>query len=173
MRSSMQAILATSLVAFGYLLGSTQIFHAAFAQSEDSTPSEDAVKKIGEAHEALKRAVEQLQRESRYSAVTKSVNSFAVMAGGIDVKEELEGGHGVDPETWASLYVATYELKANRVKDESLADWVDTNLLGFDNDGHLTYRNKVVRIYSVSKLRKLMSQRMVVLGEVKDQKGAR
>ena len=173
MRSSMQGAIAASLIGIGYLLGSAQIFQSAFAQSEDSAPSDDAVKKIAESHEALKRAVEQLQRESRYSAVTKSVNAFAVLAGGIDVKEELEAGNGVDPETWASLYVATDELKRNRVKDESLADWVDTNLLGFDNDGHLTYRNKVVRIYSVSKLRKVIAQRMVVLGESKEAKGSR
>jgi hypothetical protein len=64
-------------------------------------------------------------------------------------------------------------LKKNNLKDDQLADWVDTNLLGYDSNGHLTYRNKVVRIYSVSRLRKLNAQRMVVLGETKELKSRR
>ncbi len=173
MRSSMRLFGMISLVGLGYFLGSSPLFRTAQGQPPEVAISDDAVKKIIESHDALKKAVEQLQRDSRYMSVTKSVNPYSVLVGGIDAKEDLESGQGVDPETWAALCVATFELKKNHVKDEALADWVDTNLLGFDNDGHLTYRNKVVRIYSISRLRKLNSQRMVVLGEIKERKNSR
>lgn len=170
MQTSMRFVLAASLVAFGYLLGSSQILRTAGAQPEDSAPSDDAIKKIAEAHDSLKKAAAQLALESRYASVTKAVNPFAILVGGINAKDDLEAGHGVDPETYAALNVAAYELKKNRAKDETLADWVDPSLLGYDSEGHLTYRNKVVRIYSISRLRKLNAQRMIVLGEIREKK---
>ncbi|HEY0983202.1 MULTISPECIES: hypothetical protein [unclassified Schlesneria] len=173
MRSAAWVLTATSLVAFGYVLGSTQVFPLAHAQPDDVSVSEESTKKIVEAHDALKKAMEQLKLESRYESVTKGVNSYAVLVGGINAKEDLESGQGVDPETFAALSTAAYQLKKYSIKDDSLADWVDTNLLGYDNNGHLTYRNKVVRIYSISRLRRLDAQRMVILGETTDNKKAR
>jgi hypothetical protein len=173
MQRLMRFGLAGSLIALGYLIGSSQIFQAASAQNSDAAVSEESAKRVFEANEALKKAASQLILDSRYSSATKSVNSYAVLAGGIDVKEALESGQGVDPDTWAALNVAIYELKKSRVKDDSLSDWVDTNLFDFDNNGHLTYRNKIVRIYSISKLRKLNAQRSLVLGETKEQKSSR
>lgn len=173
MRSLMRFGLAGSLVALGYVLGSSQIFQAASAQNSDAAISEESSKRVIEANEALKKAASQLTLDSRYNSATKTVNPYAVLAGGIDVKEDLESGQGVDPDTWAALNVAVYEMKKSRVKDESLSDWVDTNLFGFDNNGHLTYRNKIVRIYSISKLRKLNAQRSLVLGETKELKSSR
>ena len=173
MRSSMRVLLAGSLVALGYLLGTSQVFRVAHAQTEEMPPTDDAIKKIVEAHDALKRAAAQLSLESRYTSATKAINPFSVLVGGINAKEDLEGGHGVDPNTFAALSVAIYDLKHNRVKDEMLSDWVDTSLFAYDNEGHLTYRNKAVRIYSISQLRKLNAQRMMVLGELKEQKPSR
>lgn len=170
MRSSMRFIVAGGLVAFGYVMGSTAMFRVAQAQPDAATPSDDAIKKIGDANVSLRAAALQLTSESRYSSATKSVNSYAVLVGGIDVKEDLEDGHGVDPETFAALNVAMYEIKKNNVRDDSLADWIDPNLFSYDPSGHLMYRNKVLRIYSISRLRKLNAQRMVVLGEAKDAK---
>ena len=170
MRSSMRVFTAAGLVALGYFLGASQLFRTAQAEPDDSPPTDEAIKKIVEAHDALKRAASQLALETRYTSVTKAVNPYAVLVGGLNAKEDLEGGHGVDPETFAALNAAAYELKKNRAKDDSLADWVDTNLIGYDSDGHLTYGNKLVRIYSISRLRKLNAQRMVVLGETKEQK---
>ena len=172
MRSSVQIFTAGCLIAIGYVLGTCQVHRVAFAEPEDSV-SDESTKKISDANDALKKAVEQLKLESRYESVTKGVNPYSVLVGGINAKEDLEGGHGVDPDTFAALNVAVYQLKKNNVKDESLADWVDTNLLGYDNNGHLTYRNKVVRIYSISRLRKLNAQRMVILGETKEVKQSR
>ena len=173
MKISVRVLTAGCLVALGYILGSCQPLPMAFAQPEDSSVSDEAAKKIVEAHDALKKAADQLKLESKYESVTKGVNSFSVLVGGINAKEDLESGHGVDPETFAALNVAVYQLKKNNIKDDQLADWVDTNLLGYDSNGHLTYKNKVVRIYSIARLRKLNAQRQVVLGETKEVKTQR
>ena len=173
MRRTTWFLAACGLVALGYLLGSCDLFRVAQAQPDDASVSDEATKKIVEAHDALRKAMEQLKLESRYESVTKGVNAFSVLVGGINAREDLESGQGVDPETFAALNVAAFQLKKNNIKDELLADWVDTNLLGYDSNGHLTYRNKVVRIYSISRLRKLNAQRMVVLGETKENKQSR
>ena len=170
MNRSIRVFTAGCLVAMGYVLGTCQVFSTALAQPDEASVSEDAAKRIVEANDALKKAVDQLKLESKYESVTKGVNAFSVLVGGINAKDDLENGHGVDPETFAALNVAAYQLKKNNIKDDQLADWVDTNLLGYDSNGRLTYRNKVVRIYSISRLRKLQAQRSVVLGEAKDSK---
>jgi methionine aminopeptidase len=173
MRTSVRLLSAGCLIALGYVMGSCQVMSLALAQPDETPISEDAAKKIVEAHDSLKKAMEQLKLDSRYESVTKGVNSYAVLVGGVNARDDLESGHGVDPETFAALNVAAYQLKKNNIKDDQLADWVDTNLLGYDSNGHLTYRNKVVRIYSISRMRKLNAQRMVVLGETKDSKPGR
>lgn len=163
-------ILGTGLLALGYFLGSMNPFPALRAQDGDSGPSEDSAKKIVAANDALKAAVDQLKLESRYEVATKGINSYAVMVGGLNAKDDLESGRGVDPETFAALYAAAYDLKKLNLKDDSLADWVDVNLLDYDAEGRLTYQNKVVRIYPVSRLKKLNAQRRVLIGEVKADK---
>lgn len=192
MQITIRLFLAVGLVAFGYFLGSAQVFRTVQADQEDELPSDDAVKKIGDAYGALKSAAQQLITESRYSSVTKAINPYAVLVGGLNVKEDLESGRGVDPETFAALNVAAYDLKKGtsteepadtrgRQKDKDkdkesenlLADWIDPNLLGYDSNGRLTYRNKVVKVYSISKLRRLNAQRLVVLSGTKDNKPAR
>ena len=162
--------LGTGLLAVGYLLGTLGLFSAARAQEGDAGPSDDSAKKIVAANDTLKAAVEQLKLESRYESATKGINTYAVMVGGLNAKEDLESGRGVDPETFAALYVAAYDLKKLSLKDDTLADWVDVNLLDYDAEGRLTYQNKVVRIYPVSRLKKLSTQRRVVIGEVKAEK---
>jgi hypothetical protein len=173
MQSVKRILAAGCLIGIGYILGHSRIIENASADPSDFTISEDTAKSISDAHDGLRKAVDKLKLDSRYEAVTKSINSYAVMVGGINAKEDLEAGHGVDPETFAALSVAVYQLKKHNIKDDQLADWVDTNLLGLDSNGHLTYRNKVVRLYPISKLRKLQEQRMFVLGELKGEKGSR
>lgn len=170
MNSSMRILVACCLVAVGYFLGSSNVFKAAHGQTEESLPSEDALKKVRDAYAAMKSAREQLKSESRYESVTKELNPYAVLVGGLNVKEDLESGHGIDPDSFAALNVAIFDIKKNNVKDETLADWVDVNLFSYDSNGRLMYRNKVVRVYSISRLRRLNSQRLVVLDEVKDKK---
>lgn len=160
-------VLGSGLLTIGYLLGSLGLFSAVRAQEDGAAPSEDTVKKIVAANDALKAAVDQLKNESRYEVATKGINSYAVMVGGLNVKEDLESGHGVDPETFAALYAAAFDLKKLNIKDDSLADWLDVNLLDYDAEGRLTYQNKVVRIYPVSRLKKLNALRQVLIGETK------
>jgi hypothetical protein len=159
--------LGTGLLTVGYLLGSLGLFSAVRAQEGDAGPTDDSVKKIVAANDALKAAIDQLKLESRYEVATKGINSYAVMVGGLNAKEDLESGRGVDPETFAALYTAAYDVKKLNLKDETLADWVDVSLLDYDAEGRLTYQNKVVRIYPVSRLKKLSTQRRVLIGEVK------
>jgi hypothetical protein len=170
MLSFKRMVLATGLLATGYVLGSLSPFVPLRAQDGDAGPSDDSAKKIVSANDALKSAVDQLKLESRYESATKGINSFAVMVGGVNAKDDLESGHGVDPETFAALYAAAYDLKKMNIKDDSLADWVDVNQLDYDADGRLTYQNKIVRMYSVSKLKKLNAQRRVLIGEAKAEK---
>jgi hypothetical protein len=159
-----------ALVALGYLLGTCSPFAPVRAQEDGGLPSDDATKKIVDANDKLKAAVESLKLESRYEAATKSVNPYAVLIGGLNAREDLESGKGVDPETFAALYTAAYDMKKLNLKDDSLADWVDTAQLDYDGEGRLTYGGKVVRIYPVSKLKKLRAQRMVLIGEAKPDK---
>lgn len=155
------------LVALGYVLGAAGPFAPARAQEERTAPSDEAVKKIVDANDKLKAAVEALKLESRYESATKGINSYAVLVGGLNVKEDLESGHGVDPETFAALYTAAYDLKKLNLKDDSLADWVEIAKLDYDPEGRLTYGGKVVRIFPVSKLKKLRAQRLVLIGEAR------
>jgi len=170
MFSYKRMLLGTGLLTVGYLLGSLSPFSPVRAQDEDAGPSDDSAKKIVVANDALKSAADQLKAESRYKVATKGINSFAVMVGGLNVQEDLESGHGVDPETFAALYAAAYDLKKLNLKDESLADWIDVSQLDYDAEGRLTYHNKVVRIFSVSRLKKLNAQRRVLIGESKAEK---
>ena len=156
-----------AMMGLGYLLGSSSPFAPVRAQDADSRPSEEAGKKITEANDKLKAAAETLKLESRYDSATKQVNSYAVLVGGVNPKEDLESGHGVDPETFAALYVAAYDMKKLNVKDDSLAEWVDISQLDYDTEGRLTYGGKVVRIYPVSRLKKLRAQRLALIGEKK------
>ena len=172
MKSSMRMILGAGLLALGYVLGSTPVLSVALAQPEESVPSDETVQKIRDAHNALRNARELLRNESRYESVTKAVNPFAVLVGGLNVKEDLESGQGIDPESFTALSVAIYDIKKNNLKSDVLADWVDVNLFSYDNNGQLLYRNKVVRIYSISRLRRLNAQRQVILEELKEKRVA-
>ena len=86
---------------------------------------------------------------------------------------------------FAALSVAAYDFKKGHLKEEktdndsAFADWVIEHKivddLAYDSNGRLTFKNKVVRMYSISKLRRLNAQRMVVqmLEGKKDRKPSR
>ncbi len=146
------------LIAFGFVLGrvdTTSTWNLLRAQDAEKTgPSEETTKKIQLANDALKAATESLKNESLYTSATKSTNVFGVLSGGLNAVDDLESGRGVDPETFAALYAddATEDVKLH---------------LGKDEDGRLTYKNKVVRIYPISRLKKAYTQRAIVTGEMK------
>ncbi|MCH7688590.1 MAG: hypothetical protein IH899_18235 [Planctomycetes bacterium] len=87
-----------------------------------------------------------LQQENVYNSATKGLNSFLVSTGGGDAVADLESGRGVDPETFAALYadLATDEVAQHLAKDE---------------EGRLTYKGKLVRIYPIARLKELFTKR--------------
>lgn len=144
------------ILAAGFVLGRVDWsgLRIARAQEPAAGPSEEAMKKIQTAHDALKIAAEALKNESLYVPATKSLNVFGLLSGGLNAVDDLEAGRGVDPETFAALYA-----------DEGTDDVKQH--LGRDEDGRLTYKNKVVRIYPISRLKRAYGQRLIMSGEVK------
>ncbi|RMG36248.1 MAG: hypothetical protein D6725_10970 [Planctomycetota bacterium] len=106
----------------------------------------ETVDKLEEAWVAIKTAREALEQDGKYVAATKGTNVFAVTVGGLNAMEDLEKGRGVDPETFAALYagLATDQVAAHLDRDEQ---------------GRLRYKNRVVRMYSIERLKKLFERR--------------
>jgi hypothetical protein len=162
MRKLFTCLAAVALVGFGYVLGAGGLLSpkALFAQAEKAEPSAaettgasaDALAKIKAADDALKAAAEALEQEGLYVPATKGLNLFAITSGGIDALKDLEGGHGVDPETFAGLY-------AGLATDDIVSK------LGRDSENRITYNNKLVRMYPVSRLKKLFAAREAIAGE--------
>ena len=140
------------LFALGILVGQSDVLRPehAVAQTADD-PSQEAVDKMKASLEALNGAMSVLQSEQRYTSAIRGVNAFAVTVGGVDALRDLEDGRGVDPETFAALYAgqASEEIRPH---------------LGFDEDGQLTYKNKLVRMYSTGRLKKLFAERAKYAG---------
>lgn len=123
------------------------------AQDPSTGPSEETARKIQAANDSLKIALEALKNESLYNPATKGMNVYAVLSGGVDAIDDLESGRGVDPETFAGLYA---DLAVDEIAQH----------LAKDVEGRLTYKNKLVRIYPVSRLKKMQGQRLVLTGEI-------
>jgi hypothetical protein len=138
----------------GYLAGRWDAEPAAAKAQEAAALSDDSAKRIQAVNDAMKAAAESLSAESRYVPATKSLNTYAILVGGLDVVADLESGRGVDPETFAALYAgdATDEVQQH---------------LGKDENGQLTYKSNVVRLYSVSRLQRMLTQRKINTGELR------
>jgi hypothetical protein len=170
MRNVMQAGAALSLVAIGYILGVTGfanpgVLRAQEAEAEPAPgdtpamgPSKEAQDQIRAAFEALSAAMQSLEQEKLYVPATRGVNSFAVIAGGINAIEDLEMNRGVDPETFAGLYAG---MAVDGVAEH----------LARDDEGRVTYKNKVVRMYSISRLKQLFAKRAQMSGEAAPETG--
>lgn len=150
-----RSLVVLGIFGLGYVLGAGQsTMTTANAQVGAAGPGQEAVKAITEANTALQAAKNALTSETRYNLATKSLNVGAIMSGGVDALADLESGRGVDPETFAALYAddATDEVAAEISKDEQ---------------GRLTYKGKVVRMYSVSKLKQWYQERLRYTGDEK------
>jgi len=141
------------LIGVGYLLGSVDALKLSRLFAQEDPVSEEGAKKIQTAYDALRAAMDSLKQENRYNPATKGLNSYAILAGGVDAVKDLEDGKGVDPETFAALYAGD--------AIESVAESLSHN-----DEGQLTYKNKVVRIYPISRLKKIYAQRQELTGEV-------
>jgi len=149
-----KTLVVLAIFGAGYGFGQLheQVTSVAEAQDTDTAPPEATVARIREANDAVKIAMEALKSDSRYVSATKSMNTFAVFAGGINAIDDLEAGRGVDPVTFAGLYA-----------DDAIEEVAEH--LGRDEEGRVTYKNKVVRLYPISRLKSTYAQRMVILGE--------
>ncbi len=153
MQRGRQVITMAAILGLGYLLGSSQVVRLPMVFAQDAEgPSEEAVKKIQTAFDALRAATDTLKQEGFHKPVTKGLNCYAVLAGGLNCEKDLEDGKGVDPETFAALYAgdAVESVAAELSRDE---------------EGRLTYKNKVVRIYPISRLKKVHDHRQQLTGE--------
>jgi hypothetical protein len=144
------------IFAVGYAAGTSQWSLIRAAAAFDDAQQAPAIEladetrsKIHEARLALQDAMGALESEGRYSAITDGLNAFLVLSGGGNAMEDLESGHGVDPETFAALYAG----QAIPEVDDHLAK---------DDQGRLTYKGKVVRMYSQSRLEQSFSVRTLL-----------
>ncbi len=148
-----RSISAFAFMAVGYFVGTAGLLDLGFVKAQDPTdedPSEAAIEKITAVYSAMKSAAEILA--DRYKPATKGLNTFAITVGGVDAYSDLQNNRGVDPETFAALY-------AGQAVDE-IADKLDT-----DEQGRLTYDNRVIRMYPVARLKKLYQERLKYSGE--------
>lgn len=141
------------LIAFGYVLGSLGVVGPSPASAQQSAdPLTDQHKeKIKAAYDALSSAMVVLEQDQLYKPAIKGMNAFAVSTGGLDAVRDLETTQAVDPETFVGLY-------AGEATDEVAKE------LTFDDEGRLLYKNKVVRMYPISKLRQLFARRRQLAG---------
>jgi hypothetical protein len=167
MRIAMRCALGLALIGLGYVIGSEGRTRSAAAQAPgaqvpgaqpgdpaaqpeaESTSEplkEETAEKVKAASDALRAAMRALEEDGRYVPAVNGLNSFAVTVGGVDAIRDLESDGAVDPETFALLYA------------EQATDDVAQNI-GRDKQGRLTYKNKVIRIYSVARLRQLLTNR--------------
>lgn len=149
MRLLIQTGLCAALVGMGYCLGTMHVFGPAEAKAQagPAVPTEETVDKITAAGDALGIAMRALDQEGLYKPAINGMNAFAVTVGGVDALKDLEEGRGVDPETFAGLY-------AGQATDTVAAS------LGKDDKGRLTYKGKLVRMYSIDRLKELFARRV-------------
>lgn len=138
------------LVGVGYLLGSLNLFDQNEARAQPAAGNKTAIDKVRDAQKAVDEAQQALISDKSYQPVISGLNSFATTVGGVDALKDLEEGRGVDPETFAGLY-------AGQILSKYEAH------LGTNQNGQLTYKNKVIRMYSVDRLKKLFARRAEIM----------
>ena len=156
MRKPARVLTLLAVFSLGYFAGTAQWQADSHLNAQgfgNADPQADELtEKIGEAFAAVQTARGVLDQDALYNPATKTVNVTGVLSGGVDAITDLESGRGVDPETFAALYagMATDEISAELDKDEL---------------GRLTYKGKVVRMYSISRLKLMFQERLRYTGE--------
>lgn len=150
MRTTLRILTVVTLVGLGYAMGTMKVFQPQTARAQAVT--EDTPEgKIKQAYKILDATQQMLVNNGRYRPAINGVNTFAVTVGGVDAVRDLEEGTGVDPETFAGLY-------AGQATDAVAAK------LKTDEKGRLTYEKKVVRMYSIERLKKMFRKRAELFG---------
>ena len=157
MNNSIRIAVSVALFAAGFWFGQANVSLTAELNAQaDATregASEDTLRKIRVAQDAIADAQSSLENEQLYVPAITGTNSYAVMVGGLNAVQDLERVLGVDPVTFVGLYsgLATDEVAAN----------LDTV-----PEGRLTYRVKLIRLYPKSKFRQLQAiQEKIAAGE--------
>ena len=154
MKITLRVLAVLCLVGGGYFLGTQNAFQPTavnaqgFGAPAGAGGDMDEIEiAITEANDAIKKAADLLEQDGRYVPASKTPNVTAILSG------------GVDPETFAALYAddSTDEISAHLDRDEL---------------GRLTYKGKVIRMYSVSRLKKLYKMRTQYAGGADDQPAA-
>ena len=122
------------------------------AQDAVDGPSDAAAVRIKAALDAINVAQQALMQEGLYTPAVEGLNTFAVTAGGVNAISDLETGRGVDPETFAGLYAG---LAVDEVNEQ----------LGRDDEGRLTYKNRLIRMSPISDIKRMYSNRARLAGE--------
>lgn len=148
MKKALKVLCLLAIVSVSYLAGSSQILETTVlnAQEKPEKLTKEEQERIDALMIALSTAMENMKESQKYRPAIEGVNSFAISVGGLDAIADLESGDGVDPETFAGLYAgyAVPEITEN---------------LGRDDKGRVTYKNKVVQLYSISRLKAMFTER--------------
>jgi|TARA_B100001750_G_C15315772_1_gene499608 hypothetical protein len=157
MRRLLRLLGALCLLAIGYLIGSNGSFTGTVSaqpvqQQAGSGLSEETQQKVETALRALNAAMDALIEEKQYVPAIEGLNAFAVTTVAGDMIAELEAGRGVDPETYAGIYAG---LAIDKVKEK----------LERDDQGRITFDGKLVRMYPLSKLKQLYSNRSSIAAQ--------
>jgi hypothetical protein len=158
MQTIIRAGAAAGLLSLGYVLGVSGLFAPAPAAAQ-VTPADqfaDTTKeKVKAVYEAVASTMATLEQEGFYRPAVQGVNAFAVSVGGVDALRDLENNQSVDPETFAGLYAG---LAVDEVAEH----------LSFDDQGRLMYKNRIVRLYPISKIQQLIARRRQLAGIEED-----
>lgn len=155
-RRRLSGVLLLTGVVAGYVAGRADFLapQPVLAQQADSLEtelSEDATDKLRDVYSTLTTAASTLESDGRYKSAIQGTNAFAISVGGIDAVQDLEEGGAVDPETFAGLYagIATEDIQQH---------------LAYNSDNQLTYKGKLIRMYSTGQLKRLYGERLKMLG---------
>ena len=151
MQNIKRGTLGLALIGIGYLLGLSQSSPSQTANAQVEGISEQTQQSVKTAYQATNNAMVALEGEKAYVPAVKGVNAFATSVGGLDAIADLEGGRGVDPETFAALY-------SGRALDHV------NQHISSDSEGRLMYKKKVIRMYSISQMKKLFERREAIAG---------
>lgn len=143
--------LGLALVGVGYLLGASQSAQQTATAQEVEGLTEQTVQSVKTSYQSMNNAMVALEGEKAYVPAVKGVNAFATSVGGVDAIADLEGGRGVDPETFAALY-------SGRALDHVAQH------LSYDANNNLMYKKKIVKMYPTSRLKQLFEKRETIAG---------
>lgn len=148
-----------ALLSVGMVLGTLAIAPTRIANAQVEEPSSPAptldvseanAERIKDATSALEVAQSALQQDGLYNPAIRGLNPYATLVGGVDAIADLESGRGVDPLTFAGLHTG-------QATDEILPH------LGYDANGRLTYKGKLVRMYSVERMKQMDERRAAII----------